>query len=114
MADYFDRKGKPITEDQWLRRFKDKDYQIIKQDHVGDKMVSTVWLGLDHSFGDEGDPLIFETMIFEAGEWAEQFCRRYSREFAAIEGHAFALKVAAGEAKPDEGVTDPVTGAALR
>lgn len=31
---------------------------------VGNKRVSTVFIGLDHQFG-EGPPLIFETMIFD-------------------------------------------------
>ena len=30
---------------------------------VGEVRVSTVFLGLDHSFG-EGEPLLFETMVF--------------------------------------------------
>jgi hypothetical protein len=30
---------------------------------IGDYRVSTVFLGIDHNF-DEGEPLLFETMIF--------------------------------------------------
>ncbi len=35
----------------------------VADEKIGDVRVSTVFLGLDHSFGD-GPPLLFETMIF--------------------------------------------------
>jgi len=35
----------------------------FKGEKVGEVRVSTVFLGLDHSFGD-GPPLLFETMVF--------------------------------------------------
>jgi hypothetical protein len=37
--------------------------KIVKQEVVGRYWVSTVFLGLDHSFG-KGGPILFETMIF--------------------------------------------------
>jgi hypothetical protein len=53
-------------------------------------LVSTVWLGLDHSWG-EGPPLIFETMVQTAiGEWAEQW--RYHTEEQAVAGHVRMLE----------------------
>jgi hypothetical protein len=53
--------------------------------------VSTVWLGLDHRFGD-GLPLIFETMVFPAKDgavtsWGELDSNRYSTEEEAVAGH---------------------------
>jgi hypothetical protein len=41
--------------------------RIVRQDHVGPLFVSTVFLGLDHSFdpSPSHDPLLFETMIFD-------------------------------------------------
>ncbi|WP_166903861.1 hypothetical protein [Mycobacterium sp. DL440] len=38
----------------------------MKQNYHGDDevVVSTVWLGLNHSFTDDGPPIIFETMVF--------------------------------------------------
>jgi hypothetical protein len=49
--------------------------------------VSTVWLGLDHSFGRGGPPTIFETMVQrqDDGEWVMQ--RRYETEKQALVGH---------------------------
>jgi hypothetical protein len=36
----------------------------IADDTVADIRISTIFLGLDHNFGDRGDPLLFETMVF--------------------------------------------------
>lgn len=40
----------------------------IKQEHIGSYFVSTVFLGIDHSFDAESDPILFETMIFFEGK----------------------------------------------
>lgn len=36
----------------------------------GDIIISTVFLGIDHNFGDNGPPVLFETMIF-AGKYPD-------------------------------------------
>lgn len=56
--------------------------------------VSTVFLGLDHRFSDIGDPLLWETMIFEQGDWCDLYCARYSSYADAVEGHKKALDLA--------------------
>jgi hypothetical protein len=52
--------------------------------------VSTVWLGLDHSFGG-GPPLIFESMVFDPGRgegrWHDVDMDRYTTEAQARAGH---------------------------
>src|SRR5262245_9438306 len=53
--------------------------------HVGDRRVSTVWLGADHSFGLGGPPLYFETAIFGPDEELEII--RTPTEAAAIAAH---------------------------
>lgn len=60
--------------------------------------VSTVFLGLDHRFGD-GVPLLFETMIF--GGPHDQYQDRYTTWAEAEAGHAKALSIARGEREPD-------------
>jgi len=57
-----------ITWAKWLNtgnRIVKKDTATVKLrgQPVGEVRVSTVFLGLDHSFG-EGPPLLFETMVF--------------------------------------------------
>jgi hypothetical protein len=51
---------------EWARWFENAhDERIVAQEYIGEYWVSTVFLGLDHSFG-SGPPLLFETMIFHA------------------------------------------------
>jgi hypothetical protein len=38
--------------------------KIIKQEEVNGKFVSTVFLGLDHGWGNPKKPVVFETMVF--------------------------------------------------
>jgi hypothetical protein len=47
---------------KWAEWFEKAD-RSVAQTAVGNKNVSTVFIGLDHQFG-EGPPLLFETMIF--------------------------------------------------
>lgn len=88
---FFDRQGRRIDYREAVRLLEDVDYRRVAWDAVGDLEVSTVWLGLDHSFG-LGPPLIFETMIFEAGPLNTE-CRRYGSEAAALAGHREVLEV---------------------
>lgn len=56
---------------------------IVSQEDVGeDFWVSTVFLGLDHSFGGK-TPVVFETMIFGA----DDYCARYETYEQAVAGH---------------------------
>jgi hypothetical protein len=42
------------------------DERILWQTEVGKKVVSTVFLGFDHSWGLNATPELFETMVFDA------------------------------------------------
>ena len=88
-ADKYDREGSPISLRTWVRLVTwDEEhahaYRWVAIDEVGPFTVSTVWLGLDHSFF-VGPPLIFETMVFGPGARDEQW--RYSTEEDALAGH---------------------------
>lgn len=95
---YFGLDGQPITREQWAQTFDDIKSRRIGQQTVGygpgKKWVSTVWLGLNHQFGD-GLPLIFESMVFQHGYgWRKRFgychevCQeRYPTKQDAIMGH---------------------------
>lgn len=63
--------------------------KTVKKDNVGNAHVSTVFLGIDYSFG-MGQPLLFETMVFGGDE--DQFQFRYSTREKAIIGHDLAVK----------------------
>ncbi len=58
----------------WARWFETSDRQLA-EDEIGDIRVSTVFLGLDHSFGD-GPPLLWESMAFGAPELRKIFGRK--------------------------------------
>lgn len=53
----------------------------------GGGRVSTVFLGLDHNFGTSDSPLLFETMVFDAGSSDDIACRRYATWEEAEAGH---------------------------
>lgn len=63
---------------------------------IGPIWISTVFLGLDHSFG-RGLPMVFETMIFRGGEASEQW--RYESWDEAEEGHKRAVQLVRDEIK---------------
>ncbi len=65
--------------------FEEIDNRRIKLTKLSNKVdVSTVFLGVDHSFSD-GDPILFETMIF-GGDRNEE-CERYSSLDDSLKGH---------------------------
>ena len=87
MSDHYilDENRQPVKVDlmQWAGWFS-KDRHVAKTE-VGDAEVSTVFLGLDHQYGD-GPPLIFETLVF--GGPLDQEMERYSTWEEAERGHA--------------------------
>jgi hypothetical protein len=94
---YYDRDGRPLDVMEWARLFHDVHYKRVKETTLPNGLwVSTVWLGLDHSFG-HGPPLIFETMVFDRHEDASRGFHgtlgndlemvRYSTEREAVDGH---------------------------
>ena len=77
---------------EWGRWFEDIENRRVARDEFGDVHVSTVFLGLDHRFGDEGPLILFETMIF--GGEHDGYERRYSTWTEAEAGHAKAVRMA--------------------
>lgn len=80
---YYTRAGVPMTLEEWARAVEREDRHIGDTTLPNGRRVSTVWLGLDHNFG-QGLPLIFETMVFGPDELD---CQRYSTEDEACAGH---------------------------
>ena len=78
---------------EWARDIEKEENKIVKQTVLPNgKWVSTVWLGLDHSFG-EGPPLIFETMVFpKKGDYGDLDMERYSTEEKSKIGHTKMVK----------------------
>jgi len=68
LSDIYDRDGNQISWKQWARLAESDYYRRVGYTEIGPYVVSTVWLGLDHSFG-HGPPIIFETAVFSKAEW---------------------------------------------
>lgn len=79
----------------WAEWFETAKRHVALDELPGGVKVSTVFLGLDHSFGFSGAPILFETMIF--GGEHDQYQDRYATREEAIAGHAKALALAKGE-----------------
>ena len=93
MSDKFILDGKtPVPADlmTWAAWFEKADRHVAKEERDGVR-VSTVFLGLDHSFG-QGPPLLFETMIF--GGEHDEYQERCSTWDEAEEMHKQACELA--------------------
>ena len=78
---------KPVLCDdlmKWAKWFETADREVAKTSISDEITVSTVFLDLNHNYGD-GEPLLFETMIFD-GKLDEEM-ERYSTWEDAEEGH---------------------------
>lgn len=82
----------------WAHWFEKAQRSIALNERDGVK-VSTVFLGLDHRFGGNGPPLVFETMIFGGENDGEQ--DRYSTKAEALTGHEALCRLAFGEEPRD-------------
>lgn len=66
-----DADGQPVPEpdlERWGAFMGDGDKRRVAWTEVGKWRVSTVFLGLDHAFG-EGSPVLWETMVFGPEPW---------------------------------------------
>ena len=86
-----DENNKPIPSTivdcgKWLEE--NPERKAVKQEHIGDIFISTVFLGLDHAWQSD-IPVLWETMIF--GGEHDQYQDRYTSVEDALEGHKTAL-----------------------
>ena len=78
---------------EWGRQFTDAD-RIVARTEEPKYLVSTVFLGSDHSFGFGGPPVVFETMIFADDLLNEEYQERYCTWEEAEAGHKRAIEYA--------------------
>ena len=88
--------GDPIPEPdvmKWALWFEahNADRQLARTELEDGIIVSTIFLGLDHSFG-HGEPQLYETMIF--GGPLDETQDRYATRQAAVNGHEYYCGVA--------------------
>jgi len=83
---------------EWGRFMEQSELRIVAQDRVGRYLVSTVFLGMDHNWG-EGPPLFFETMVFTNTEGND--CWRFSTWEQAEEWHHAVVRRLIRKENPD-------------
>jgi len=98
---YFKLENKKIVEaksiEEWGEFFRSHD-RIVGKTEVGIYLISTIFLGIDHNFYNEGPPLLFETMVLGTKE--DEYQERFATWEEAEKGHDFAVKlVEAGKIK---------------
>lgn len=82
--------------DEYAQFVSDFNNMCVRQDSLdGELLVSTVFLGLDHSLYAER-PVLFETMVFGPTRY-HLYQRRYCTWDEAVEGHAETLKMVQDE-----------------
>lgn len=84
---FYDKDGEPLTIEEADRLLSDLDYKQVALTEIGPYRVSTVWLGVDHRWGREESPILFETMVFGPEYVGEIDLVRYSTEEEAKAGH---------------------------
>lgn len=116
---WYDRMLRPITPNTYEHFAREQankgEVWRVALDHIGDVMVSTMFLGLDHSFTD-GPPVLFETMTFSVARFPEPIMvcgfdeqYRYHTEPEAIAWHAYMVgTIRTHYELPPGGTTDDV------
>lgn len=85
-----DHTYKPCDLMTWAKQFEELERHVA-EDEINGYRISTVWLGLDHNYYNTGEPLVFETMVFNpSGE--DKYCMRYSTWEQAETGHKDAIE----------------------
>lgn len=80
----------PCSSKEWAALYEEEaaSRRVAETFIIRETRVSTVFLGLDHRFGDRvGLPILFETMVFGGDGNAKEDCERYSTWREAEEGH---------------------------
>ena len=63
---YYDKQGKAISLEKWVKLFEDYKYKVIKQSQLPNgTFISTIWLGLNHCFNDKDEIIIDKTRTTE-------------------------------------------------
>jgi hypothetical protein len=87
----------------WAKSFEERDSRKVKFDSFSGKEkmnVSTIFLGIDHNFETEGDPVLFETMIF--GGYYGEYQMRYCTWDESEKGHVEAVKMILEKARHED------------
>jgi hypothetical protein len=76
---------------KWADWFNKPANRKVAKTQIGSRLVSTIFLGIDHRFLGNGPPLLFETMIF-GPDRSDDYQERCSTWQEAEEQHARAIE----------------------
>jgi hypothetical protein len=83
----------PTTDEKASMAQFNMPHRVVQQDHVGEILVSTVFLVIDHGYGSV--PQLFETMVFDVDDEQlpgfDDFQLRYPTWDQALAGHQAVL-----------------------
>jgi len=88
--EYYNMDGTEFKGDTvaWGKEFEKIDRKIALDKLPNGKIVSTVFLSIDHNFSGQGKPLLFETMVFPNDkDMGDLDCDRYPTKEDALVGH---------------------------
>jgi len=83
---------------KWANWFSVIENRRVDFTVIGDVEISTVFLGLNHSFGLTDKPVLYETMVF--GGKHDGHCQRYCTREEAIAGHSLCVDMVGGTPYP--------------
>ena len=89
---YILKDGIPVPEPdlmKWAEFFEKTENRIVKQDEIDGVKISTIFLGINHNFG-EGIPILYETMVFGGDSHGDM--ERYATVEEALVGHGHFCK----------------------
>lgn len=89
---YIEKGGVPVPVDDPVEAMRDSAPHAVAKTDLGHVFVSTVFIGIDHNFGDYGPPILYETMVFpgkdgRVTDYIDLDCSRYATREAAKAGH---------------------------
>lgn len=85
---------------EWAKFMEDSNNIKVKYTNLKPVEVSTVFLGVDHSWGSSNDPIVFETMVF--GGAHDNYQERYYTWGEAERGHDRIVEMVKGEGPMEE------------
>lgn len=87
----------PCSHEEWCRRFDRPEERRVARAEIGDRLLSTVFLGYDAAYG-FSPPEFYETMLFSPDDAENNSAWRWATWAEAEAGHArIVARLEAGE-----------------
>ena len=91
------KQPKEVSLEEFAEWSRDPSNKIIKRTYLNSKLISTVFLGLDHNYRITGDPILFETAIFETDSMRDLYLERATTFDNALKTHEKVVQAVADD-----------------